>query len=122
QLGEAYLLAGRVEDALDLARRALIFTGERGQRPHEGWALRLLGEVTTLTDPAPAGEYLHDALARAEELEMRNLGAHCHLSLGRLHRHTGNTPPARTHLATAATMFREMGMRFWLEKAEAAMP
>ena len=32
-------------------------------------------------------------------------------------------PPARAksdeHLATAATMYRKMGMTFWLEKAEA---
>lgn len=25
---------------------------------------------------------------------------------------------AQEHLTTATTMFREMGMRFWLEKAE----
>jgi tetratricopeptide (TPR) repeat protein len=31
QLGEAYLLADRLEDALDLAQRALTFTRERGQ-------------------------------------------------------------------------------------------
>ena len=27
---------------------------------------------------------------------------------------------AQEHLTTAATMYREMGMTFWLEKAEAA--
>jgi hypothetical protein len=27
----------------------------------------------------------------------------------------------RAHLATATTMYREMGMTFWLEKAEAEM-
>ena len=54
QLGEAYLLADRLDAALDLARRALTFTRERGQRPHEAWALRLLGEVTTRHDPGRA--------------------------------------------------------------------
>ena len=28
---------------------------------------------------------------------------------------------AQEHLATATTMYREMDMRFWLEKAEAEM-
>jgi hypothetical protein len=28
---------------------------------------------------------------------------------------------AEEHLTTAATMYREMGMTFWLEKAEATM-
>jgi hypothetical protein len=27
---------------------------------------------------------------------------------------------AKEHLTTAATMYREMGMSFWLERAEAA--
>ncbi len=29
---------------------------------------------------------------------------------------------AQEHLATATTMYREMDMRFWLEKAEAQTP
>jgi tetratricopeptide (TPR) repeat protein len=123
QLGEAYILAGRLEDALGLARRALAFTRERGQRPHEAWALRLLGEVTACTDlQLPAEGYLRDALARAQELEMRPLVAHCQLGLGRLCALTGKPGDARTHLSTAAAMFREMGMKLWLDKAEAAMP
>jgi transcriptional regulator with AAA-type ATPase domain/tetratricopeptide (TPR) repeat protein len=122
QLGEAYLLAGRVQDGLEQALRALAFTRERGQCPHEAWALRLLGEVTTHADPERAGAYYHQALARAEELEMRHLVAHCHLGLGRLHKHTGKPAQARAHLWTAAAMFREMGMRFWVERSEAAIP
>ena len=123
QLGEAYLLAERIEDARDLARRALAFTRERGQRPHEAWALRLLGEVTTHCDlREQADGYFRDALTRAQELGMRHLVAHCHLGLGRLHKQTGQPVRAREHLSTATAMFREMGMKFWLEKAEAAMP
>jgi len=36
-------------------------------------------------------------------------------------RRAGNGQQAQEHLTTAATMFREMDMRFWLEKAEMAM-
>ena len=36
-------------------------------------------------------------------------------------RGTGQHESANDHLATAATMFRDMGMRSWLEKATAAM-
>ncbi|HEY7601163.1 MAG TPA: hypothetical protein VIB60_01520 [Methylomirabilota bacterium] len=70
----------------------------------------------------PAEGYLRDALARAQELEMRPLVAHCQLGLGRLCALTGKPGDARTHLSTAAAMFREMGMKLWLDKAEAAMP
>ena len=59
------------------------------------------------------------ALVAAEELGMRPLRAHCHLSLGKLYRRTG--AQAREHLVTAAAMYREMDMGFWLEKAEAEL-
>jgi len=40
------------------------------------------------------------------------------LGLGKLYRRTGKREHAREHLTTAATMFREMGMTYWLEKGE----
>ena len=55
----------------------------------------------------------------ASELGMRPLAAHCHLGLGKLSRRTGDGVKAQEHLTTAATMYREMDMGFWLEKAEA---
>jgi hypothetical protein len=45
----------------------------------------------------------------------------CHLGLGKLYRRTGKREQAQEHLTTATTMYREMDMRFWLEKAEAEM-
>jgi hypothetical protein len=51
QLGEAYLLADRVEDARACADRALALTRERGEQGHEAWALRLLGEIAAQADP-----------------------------------------------------------------------
>ena len=47
--------------------------------------------------------------------------AHCHLGLGKLYRRTGKQQEAQEHLATATTMYREMGMTYWLEQAEAEM-
>jgi uncharacterized protein HemY len=52
---------------------------------------------------------------------MRPLVAHCHLGLGKLYRRTGQREQAQEHLATATTMYREMEMTYWLEKAEAEM-
>ena len=49
---------------------------------------------------------------------MSPLVAHCRLGLGRLYRRAGKHDQARGHLATAASMYRAMGMRFWLELAE----
>ena len=49
---------------------------------------------------------------------MRPLVAHCHLGLGTLYRRTGDQAKATEHLTIATAMYREMGMIFWLEKAE----
>jgi hypothetical protein len=50
---------------------------------------------------------------------MRPLAAHCQLGLGRLYRRTGKGRQAQEHLSTAITMYREMDMILWREKAEA---
>ena len=52
---------------------------------------------------------------------MRPEVAHCFLGLGKLYGQTGDRARAREHLTTAMTMYREMAMGFWLEKAEAAL-
>jgi hypothetical protein len=52
---------------------------------------------------------------------MRPLIAHCHLGLGKLYRRADNRVRAREYLTAAAAMYREMGMTYWLEKAEAEM-
>jgi hypothetical protein len=56
--------------------------------------------------------------ALAEPRGMRPLIAHCHLGLGKLYRRTGKREQARDALTTATTMYREMGMTYWLEQAE----
>ena len=52
---------------------------------------------------------------------MRPLAAHCHLGLGKLYRRTGKRREAQKQVATAATMYREMDMGFWLSKAETGL-
>jgi hypothetical protein len=61
------------------------------------------------------------ALALAKELGMRPLVAHCHHGRGQLYSQTGQRQRARTELSTAITMYRTMGMTFWLPQAEAAL-
>jgi hypothetical protein len=50
---------------------------------------------------------------------MRPLVAHCDLGLGKLYRRRGRPEQAHGHVTTATTMYREMGMTYWLEQAEA---
>ena len=101
-----------------MAERALKYSPS-----HPGFAahaLHLLGDVATHPERFDAnnGEsHYRGALALAEPRGMRPLVAHCHLGLGKLYRRMGQSERAREHLRTAATMYREMDMLFWLEQA-----
>jgi hypothetical protein len=60
-------------------------------------------------------------VALQNDAAMHPLVAHCHLGLGKLSGRIGNQAKADEHLTTATAMYREMGMSFWLEKAEAEL-
>ena len=123
-LGEGYLRAGRIEDALHQAQHAVEVCRQHQERGHEAWALRLLGDITAHRKPLEAEEaeahYQH-ALTLAEELGMRPLQAHCHHGLGRLYHQIGRAEPARASLSTAIALYRAMDMTFWLPQAEDAL-
>ncbi|MGH8068975.1 MAG: ATP-binding protein [Candidatus Entotheonellia bacterium] len=123
-LGEAYLLAGRSAEAMQCARRALEYAQTHRERGREAWALRCLGEMHThppASDLASAEAHYRQALALADELGMRPLQAHCHLSLGALYLKMGRREQAHAELSTAIELYRAMEMTFWLPQAEAAL-
>ena len=123
-LSEAYLQAGRLDDAIAVVQRALDRARKSMERGQEAWALRLLGEISSqaaVPEVDKAEEHYRRAMTLAEELGMRPLIAHCHVGLGKLYRRIGSRQQAEEHLTTATTMMREMEMGFWLEKAEAEL-
>jgi hypothetical protein len=63
----------------------------------------------------------HHALALAEDLGMRPLQAHCHRGLGTWYLQSGQRQQAHAVLTTTITLYRAMGMTFWLPQAEAAL-
>jgi tetratricopeptide (TPR) repeat protein len=118
------LLASRLAEARYSAERVLELARAQGQQHVEADALRILGDVHARSNPDEAGQAeasYREALGVAEQLGTPPLAARCHLGLGVLFRATGQLESAQRHLATAATMFRDMNMRSWLEKATAAM-
>jgi class 3 adenylate cyclase/tetratricopeptide (TPR) repeat protein len=122
-LGEAYLLAGRVAEATSTADRALESAQWHKEPGNEAWARRLLGDIAlhrAARDIEASEAHHRKAMTMAEGLGMRPLVAHCHLGLGKLCRRTDEHERAQEHLAAATTMYRDMGMTYWLEKAEAA--
>jgi tetratricopeptide (TPR) repeat protein len=123
-LGEAQLLAGRLEEAQTLTERALAHANEYGERGHQAYALRLLGDIVARREPPDceqAETHYRLALALAAELGMRPLQAHCHLGLGTLYAATGEREQAHAALSTAIELYRAMDMTFWLPQAETAL-
>ena len=123
-LGEAYLSAGRREEANQVTSRGLSLARNKKERGYEAWALRLLGEIAAREDPFDIGKaenHYRQALALAEELGMRPLMAHCHVGLGKLYRRSRDLRLANEHLNSGVAMMREMEMSLWLERAEAEL-
>jgi tetratricopeptide (TPR) repeat protein len=124
RLGEAQMLAGRLEEGHALTERALALARAYQERRFQAYALRLLGEIAVRREPAqvePAAAYYRQALALAEALGMRPLMAHCHCGLGTLYATTGQREQARAALSAAIALYRAMDMTFWLPQAEAAL-
>jgi tetratricopeptide (TPR) repeat protein len=120
-VGEAYLLAGRLEEARTCAGRVLQLSREYKERGVQADTLRLLGDIAMHRDPPDveqADTHYQQALTLATELGMRPLQAHCHRGLGTLYRQTGQSEQARAELTTAIEMYRDMEMTFWLPQAE----
>jgi predicted ATPase/class 3 adenylate cyclase len=123
-LSEAYLLAGRPEDARQRAVQAVDLARQYQVRSHQAWALWLQGECTARqASPAvePATSHYRQALALAEALGMRPLQAHCHCGLGILYGTLGQQEPARAELSLAMELYKAMEMVFWLPEAERAL-
>jgi len=123
-LGEAHLLAGRLEEAHAVVEGALAHAQAHQERGDQAYALRLLGDIAAHREPPEsvlAEAHYRQALALAEELGMRPLQAHCHRGLGTLYAATGQREPARNALVTAIAMYRSMAMTFWLPQTEVAL-
>jgi tetratricopeptide (TPR) repeat protein len=116
--GMTYLRASRIDEASALAREALELTRRLGARGNEAHALCLSGNIASTAGTEDADGHYRQALALAEPRGMRPLVAHCQLGLARLYQRPGKQQEAQEHLTIAATMYREMDMRFWLEQAQ----
>jgi class 3 adenylate cyclase/tetratricopeptide (TPR) repeat protein len=119
-LATGYLLAGRLDAAAETATEIADRATACGHRASEARALELLGGIHDHREPRDevrSEDYYRRALALAEEMGMVPLVAHCHHGLGRLYRRCGAQRTAEEHRDKADRMYRDLGMRFWLEQA-----
>ncbi len=107
-VAEAYLLAGRHDEAAGVAARALEQSTGKKELGIRAWALWLQGLIAAWRahpDGAASLALLRQALALAEEREMRLLAAHCLLAMGELN--------------AASALYEEMRMVCWIKRAQA---
>jgi len=113
-LGDALLMARRVDEAQAHGEHALDLARAHGERGAEAWASRLLGAVCETRGRArDARRRYGDALRRATDLGMRPLIGHAHLGLSRVT--TGEIGAG--HRAAAATTYGALDMRLWRSHA-----
>jgi tetratricopeptide (TPR) repeat protein len=119
-LGRACLLLGQLDEARRLVDRAV----QSSRVTRGSWPI--LCTCSATSRPIPIGSMpsaprptTGKSLALAEPRGMRPLIAHCHLGLGKLYRHAGKREQAHEYLTAATTMYGEMDMQLWLERAEA---
>lgn len=120
--GEIHLLAGDADGAMRLADAALRLAAEQKERGNQVYARNLLGEIQrrAAQTSAEAERHLLDALALAGELGMRPLAAHARAGLSRCYdARVADRAKAAQHRAAAVTLYRDMAMRFWLERLAA---
>jgi tetratricopeptide (TPR) repeat protein len=121
---QAYMLAGRDDEAETLARQVLQVSKESKDRGSESWLWWLLGDLLarSLSIHSTQAEASYaQALSLAQELGMCPMQAHCHLGLGQLHARSSNSSVARSELHAASEMYRGMCMPFWMTKANLAL-
>jgi tetratricopeptide (TPR) repeat protein len=120
-LSEAYLASGRLAEAQASVQVGLELARCQHQRGIEANALRIAAEIRCALDPPDfdhAEADYREALGLTGETGMRPLEAHCHAGLSRLSRRVAKEQDAAEHFTIATTMYREMGMTYWLERVE----
>jgi tetratricopeptide (TPR) repeat protein len=114
--GRVCHLAGRKDEAIAHAHKAIDLAQTTGARGNEGWAWHLLGDLafddkSSASTLEQAENYYRTALVIADELGMRPLRAHCLYGLSRVHGNGGNQTLMEEYANDAARLCREMGMR-----------
>jgi predicted ATPase/class 3 adenylate cyclase len=110
-LGRVYLASDRFEDAVRLATQAEAFTRETGERAHQAYALKLLGEIAvrSRTVSAAGMEHCRAAIAIAERCDMKPLLADCHVLLSTLYAAEGDQRAADER-RIAGALYRSIGL------------
>ena len=121
---QTYLLASRYSEAEVMARQALDVLGKSQHRGSEAWLKYLLGGILARREPplsSQAEASYAEAIILAGELRMRPLQAHCYFELGQVRAQSKSSQAARTEINAANELYRDMGMLYWVNRADLAL-
>jgi len=123
-LGLVHLDSHELAAARGHIEEALRFAQEQGNKSQEGRSTVALGRVMAKSDPSlseKAEGLIHQGIRSLEELRIKPYEAEGYLYLGELYADTGRNDEALEAINKARGMFQEMGMDYWLARAEKAL-
>ena len=115
---------GNLEEAEIQADQALKFSLANNERAYQGISRNLLGRLLAKAEPGQieaAEGHIRQGISLLEELGVLPMSGWGYLWLGEVYVEAGRKEEALTNLKKAETMFLEMGMDFWLAKAQEAL-
>ncbi|MGO9569690.1 MAG: adenylate/guanylate cyclase domain-containing protein [Desulfomonilaceae bacterium] len=115
---------GDVEEARTHAELALQFSLENNEKLSQAISRVLLGRAIAKTEPThieAAEQQILQGISLEEELGVRPWSGVGYLWLGEVYAESGRREEALETLKKAEAMFQEMGMDYWLGKAQEAL-
>ena len=110
---------GNLEDARNWGEKCLKLSQEYSEADTEALSHILLGRILGKVDPSQSGkaeEYILHGIKILDEWNMKAFLSEGYFFLGELYADTGQKEKALEHLKKAETMFKEMGMDYWLRR------
>jgi tetratricopeptide (TPR) repeat protein len=120
-MGEIDLASCDWESARRCADEGLKLAQTHGEKEGEGWLSCILGRALAKADPSQAArgeEYILQGIKILDELKVRPYSSQGYLYLGEFYADMGQRENALKSLRKAEGMFQEMGMEYWLVKAQ----
>jgi tetratricopeptide (TPR) repeat protein len=120
----AHFGLGNLEEAGLQAEQALKCSLANNEKQFQGMSRNLLGRVLTKVNPGQieaAEEHIRQGISLLEELGALPFSGVGYLWLGEIYAESGRKEAAMVNLKKAETLFREMGMDYWLDKAQEAL-
>jgi tetratricopeptide (TPR) repeat protein len=120
-LGRIHLELGDLKNARSLAEDARRLSQKNNEKAMEAWSCLLLGTILGKTEPLQidkAERSILKAIEICRELRIKVYDPIGYLYLGQLYLNAGEKEKAFDNIKRAKEMFQEMGMDYWLGKAQ----